>query len=120
MVIAMAFQSPAIAGGFEGSIRAIATDAPKSAIAVGYRDRYWGDDSYYGPRSYYYVPPVVYYPPPPVVYYVPPPTTVIVPVPVPVPYPVIVRPSNCGRYHYWNGSFCADARYRPPYTGPRW
>lgn len=25
------------------------------------------------------------------------------------------RPSSCGRYHYWNGSYCADARRRPPF-----
>jgi hypothetical protein len=35
------------------------------------------------------------------------------------PYAVIVRPSNCGRYRYWNGSYCADARKEPPYVGPR-
>lgn len=27
---------------------------------------------------------------------------------------VIVRPSNCGQYRYWNGTRCADARFQPP------
>ncbi len=25
------------------------------------------------------------------------------------------RPSTCGRYRYWNGSYCSDARWRPPF-----
>lgn len=33
---------------------------------------------------------------------------------------VIIRPSSCGQYRYWNGVRCVDARYRPPYVGPRW
>lgn len=33
---------------------------------------------------------------------------------------VIIRPSSCGVYRYWNGVRCVDARYRPPYVGPRW
>jgi hypothetical protein len=118
ITIAWALQSPAIAAGFDASLRAAAAGAPSSVVKVGHRDGYWRDRIYYGPQSYYYVPPVVYYPPPPVVYYAPPPATVVVP--VPVPYPVIVRPSNCGRYHYWTGTYCADARYRRPYVGPRW
>lgn len=33
---------------------------------------------------------------------------------------VPVRPANCGEFHYWNGERCADARFEPPYVGPRW
>ena len=29
-------------------------------------------------------------------------------------------PPSCGQYHYWAGDHCADARYAPPYVGPRW
>jgi len=76
------------------------------------------------PRAYYYAPypgayhyaPPTYYAPgiygnlaPPAAYYAP-------PEPVWVP----LRPSSCGRYRFWNGQYCADARYQPPYLGPRW
>lgn len=27
---------------------------------------------------------------------------------------VIVRPSNCGQFRYWDGTRCADARVNPP------
>jgi hypothetical protein len=64
-------------------------------------------DYYAAPR--YYAPPPAYYPPP-AYGYAPPPVYVEVP----------VRPSSCGKYRYWNGSYCADARYERPYTGPRW
>jgi hypothetical protein len=26
---------------------------------------------------------------------------------------------HCGKYRYWNGAFCVDARYNPAYVGPR-
>ena len=29
-------------------------------------------------------------------------------------------PPSCGQYHYWGGDRCLDARYTPPYVGPRW
>ena len=29
-------------------------------------------------------------------------------------------PQSCGQYHYWAGDHCADARYAPPYVGPKW
>ena len=25
-----------------------------------------------------------------------------------------LRPANCGTFKYWNGDYCADARYDPP------
>ena len=33
---------------------------------------------------------------------------------------VPVRPASCGLYRYWDGERCADARFEPPYLGPRW
>lgn len=59
----------------------------------------------YGPpaRSYGYAPPPAPYFDAPVYEWLPPP-----------------RPANCGEYRYWNGEYCADARYNPPYVGPRW
>jgi hypothetical protein len=24
------------------------------------------------------------------------------------------------QYRYWNGEYCADARYERPYLGPKW
>ncbi|HEY5930122.1 MAG TPA: hypothetical protein VIU02_07420 [Burkholderiales bacterium] len=27
---------------------------------------------------------------------------------------VVVRPSNCGQFRYWNGTACVDARINPP------
>jgi hypothetical protein len=29
-------------------------------------------------------------------------------------------PPSCGQYRYWGGDRCLDARYTPPYVGPRW
>lgn len=26
-------------------------------------------------------------------------------------------PDDCGTYKYWNGDYCADARFEPPRTG---
>ena len=82
------------------------------------------DDYYYGGGYYggYYAP----YPPGPP----------LPPVPVrqaPIPPPPLYAPPvygwvfippppppSCGQYHYWAGDHCADARYAPPYVGPRW
>ena len=25
-----------------------------------------------------------------------------------------LRPANCGTFRYWNGEYCADARFEPP------
>ena len=76
--------------------------------------RYYPPQSYYAPRAYYAPPPVRYYPryeyvQPPAAYYAPP-EAVWTP----------RRPRSCGRYRYWDGEYCADARYQPPYVGPRW
>lgn len=27
---------------------------------------------------------------------------------------VEIRPEDCGTFKYWNGQYCADARYEPP------
>jgi hypothetical protein len=27
---------------------------------------------------------------------------------------VVLRPSNCGQFRYWNGTACVDARINPP------
>jgi hypothetical protein len=69
---------------------------------------YLYDDDVYG------IPP----PPPPPVRYVPAPPIVVYEPPV---YGWIAppRPMSCGKYRYWNGEYCADARREPPYTGPR-
>ena len=79
-------------------------------------DWYPEDDDYYYPPEYYLPPP-----PPPVVRVdpdAPPPATGYQP-------PVYgwlspPQPASCGKYRYWNGEYCADARRDPPYIGPRW
>jgi hypothetical protein len=30
------------------------------------------------------------------------------------------RPRSCGKYHYRSGGCCLDARWHPPYVGPKW
>jgi hypothetical protein len=83
----------------------------------------YGD--YYDGGGYYggYYPP---YPPRPPL---PPVPVRQVPIPPPPPYGPPVYgwvfippppPPSCGQYHYWAGDHCADARYSPPYVGPRW
>lgn len=78
-----------------------------------YREDDFDDEEFDGPppedyeplphRSYRYVPPPATYVDPRDFDWMPPP-----------------RPASCGKYRYWNGAFCVDARYRPPYVGPRW
>jgi len=29
------------------------------------------------------------------------------------------RRRSCGKYYYWNGYCCVDARWHPPYVGPK-
>lgn len=90
------------------------------ASAGGWYD---DDDYYYRDYGYSYERYAVRPARPIVVYPVPP------PVPVPVrPYDyrapvygwVYVRPPSCGKYRYWDGDSCRDARYDAPYVGPRW
>jgi hypothetical protein len=84
---------------------------------------YYFDDRYYAepyPRRFY--PPSVYYAPPryyerrafpsyaPREYEYSPPRYADEP----------PRPTSCGQYRYWNGEYCADARYERPYLGPKW
>lgn len=30
------------------------------------------------------------------------------------------RRRSCGEFYYWNGRCCVDARWHPPYVGPKW
>ncbi len=38
---------------------------------------------------------------------------------VPYGYYNIERPTSCGRFRYWDGDRCVDARDNPPDVGPR-
>lgn len=76
------------------------------------------DDYYYDGYGERYVPQVVVPARRPDLYRGPP--IVQAPYAPPVYGWVILRPSSCGEYRYWNGVRCVDARYRPPYVGPRW
>jgi hypothetical protein len=73
-----------------------------------YPRRFYPPSSYYAPPRYYerrafpsYAPREYEYSPP---RYVDEPS----------------RPTSCGQYRYWNGEYCADARYERPYLGPKW
>jgi hypothetical protein len=93
--------------------RALASNADAAPVAIGDRwDRDLDDDDYYYPPEYYLPPPPVVevVPAPPVAVYEPPVYGWIAP----------LRPASCGKYRYWNGERCADARDDPPYIGPRW
>lgn len=90
--------------------------------------------------DYYYEGGEVYYPPPEParIYRVPPLQDRVIEYRRPLPYPPLVvyeppvygwgvapwgtppRPASCGRYRYWDGEGCSDARFNPPYVGPRW
>jgi hypothetical protein len=107
---------------------ALGTSGQAWAQPLGY---YAGPDAYGAPPAYYhYLPPPIafapiwYMAPPAGAYdpraaYVPPPhmRNEVAPPLVEVPPP---RPRSCGRYRYWNGEYCADARYERPYVGPKW
>jgi hypothetical protein len=84
----------------------------------------YGGLGYYPPYppAYGFYPRPAYYPRPN--YYVPPPVTYY---PRPDGYlPPLAddweaaRPASCGEYRYWNGEYCADARYQHRYVGLRW
>lgn len=69
-------------------------------------DEYVDEEEYDPPppparRIYRQAPPIVVYEPPVYGWISPP------------------RPASCGEFRYWNGVRCADARWDPPYTGPR-
>ncbi len=96
------------------------------------RHRSFKDDDY-DDGGVYYVPPE-----PARIYRVPPFAPPVVEYRRPLPYPPLTvyrppvdgwqvapwglppRPASCGKYRYWDGEGCADARYHPPYLGPRW
>jgi hypothetical protein len=105
-----------------GPLPAASVLPPSSLAPIHVGDR-WDDD--YDDGDYddddYYYPPEYYLPPPPVVRVIPvtPPPAVVYEPPV-YGWIAPLRPSNCGKYRYWNGERCADARYDPPYVGPRW
>jgi hypothetical protein len=61
------------------------------------------------PYDAYYSAPAQGYMPPPAAESVPP-IVVLIP----------LRPRSCGKYRYWTGEYCADARYERPYLGSRW
>ena len=85
-------------------------------MAYGPPTHYSGPPTYFPPPAYYGPPAAPYYPrpqygyaPPPAVHY------------PSAPYAVEpIRPRSCGKYRYWNGEYCADARYERPYVGPKW
>jgi hypothetical protein len=78
----------------------------------------WSAESYGGQAGrYYYSAPATGYADPRINQYAPPSALWYVPPPVVL---VPMRPASCGRYRYWNGERCADARFEPPYVGPRW
>jgi hypothetical protein len=90
--------------------------ADPARIEVGrrwYRDD--DDDDFYYPPEYYLPPP-----PPARIYRGAPPPVVVYEPPVYGWMALPPPPSSCGKYRYWNGERCADARYDPPYIGPRW
>jgi hypothetical protein len=108
---------------FSLALAAQSSSVEQGPLAAGYYRRDYDDDdyddyvppSYYAPRVYGYVqrygdgPPIERYAPP--ASYPPPYFDDWGPPP---------RPASCGKYRYWNGEFCADARFNPPYVGPRW
>jgi hypothetical protein len=65
---------------------------------------YYASPHYYAPPLPSYGRPQYGYGPPAASYYA-----------EPEPF----RPRSCGKYHYWNGEYCADARYERPYVGPK-
>jgi hypothetical protein len=106
---------------------ALGTSGHACAQTPGYYDT---RDAFYAaaPPGYYLPPPVIFAPSwyfsrpvdpyLPRTGYLPPPMRIDVsPGLVEVMPP---RPRSCGRYRYWNGEYCADARFERPYLGPKW
>jgi hypothetical protein len=84
---------------------------------------YYFDDRYYaGPYPRHFYPPSVYYPPQR--YYerraAPSYSSREYEYSAPGYFDEPIRPTSCGQYRYWNGEYCADARYERPYLGPKW
>lgn len=84
---------------------------------------YYFDDHYYdGPYRRHTYPPSIYYAPPrhyerrAFPYYLP----RVYDYTAPEYFDEPARPTSCGQYRYWNGEYCADARYERPYLGPKW
>lgn len=107
--------SDAIASVDISGVGKYATLGQHSLLLAGDRRHYDDgddDDEVYEPTPYGYAPPprAYGYAPPPAPYVDAPAYELLPPPP----------PANCGEYHYWNGEYCADARYNPPYVGPRW
>lgn len=132
--------------GLAGNASAAPAVSPKAAASIASsetaarvdvrhrRYRSFKDDYYYDDEPAVYVVPrqpariyrVPALPPPVVEYRRPlpyPPVTVYEP---PVygwgvaPWGAPPRPASCGKFRYWDGDGCADARVYPPYVGPRW
>jgi hypothetical protein len=77
-----------------------ATLAPAEPLRYG--AFYSVPDHYRDLRAFRYpLPPIQNYGPPVIIF-------------------VPMRPASCGQYRYWDGERCADARFDPPYVGPRW
>jgi hypothetical protein len=95
------------------------------AQPLGYYDPPYSYRGYAPPPAYYPLPPAYapprYFGPPAVAYYPRPAYEYGAPLAYPpeveLPPP---RSRSCGRYRYWNGEYCADARYERPYVGPKW
>lgn len=77
---------------------------------------YYVPPDYHAPRANRGMPYVRYDDARAYGYTFPPAAEYVQPAPVLIP----LRPRSCGRYRYWNGEYCADARYERPYLGPRW
>jgi hypothetical protein len=101
--------SPASAGPYDGYYA-----APYPPAIVVMPPPLYAPAPYYAPPNYYtpsapsYGGPQYGYVPPAPSYYAP-----------PEPPPIPLRPRSCGKYRYWNGDYCADARYERPYVGPK-
>jgi hypothetical protein len=90
--------------------------APSYAAPPNYHALPSAPVPYYAPPFFHAPPPAGYYGAPAYGYTPPPAVSYAPPAPVLIP----LRPRSCGKYRYWNGEYCADARYERPYLGPKW
>jgi hypothetical protein len=102
----------AIASAVISGVGKNATLSQHSILLAVDRRQYDDGDEVYNPAPYGFAPaPRAYgYAQPPARYVDAPDYELLPPPP----------PANCGEYHCWNGEYCADARYNPPYVSPRW